>query len=200
MRAHGGGQNVTAVAVTRKTSSSRSRTSSPFALGRSVDRSAVDPLGMRTVVASFAIGITGSSVFQTDVEATLRPGETVDVAGYRLQFEELDVFAVSGVDVVSASIVAFDGDSPQFRLVPQRHFHPRNDNPTTEVAIWSGVRHDLYVVLAGWDNEGGGMATFKMYLNPLVAWIWIGGFVMMFGTLICLIPDRSLSDSGTANY
>ncbi|NKB89989.1 MAG: heme lyase CcmF/NrfE family subunit [Acidobacteria bacterium] len=151
-------------------------------------------------IVLMAVGITGSGVFQTDVEATLRPGETVDVAGYRLQFEELDIFAVDGVDVVSASLVAFDGPRARFRMVPQRHFHPRQDNPTTEVAIWSGMRHDLYVVLAGWNNDEGGMATFKLYLNPLVKWIWIGGFVLMFGTLICLVPDRSLSDSGTANY
>jgi len=151
-------------------------------------------------IVLMAIGITGSSVFQTDVEATLRPGETVDVGGYRMQFEELDIFAVDGVDVVSASLVAFDGTRPRFRMVPQRHFHPRQDNPTTEVAIWSGLQHDLYVVLAGWDNNDTGLATFKMYLNPLVKWIWIGGFVLMLGTLICLIPDRSLSDSGMANY
>jgi cytochrome c-type biogenesis protein CcmF len=151
-------------------------------------------------IVLMAIGITGSSVFQTDVEATLRPGETVDLGGYRMQFEDLDIFAVDGVSVVSASLVAFDGNRPRFRMVPQRHFHPRQDNPTTEVAIWSGLQHDLYVVLAGWDSDSQGLATFKMYLNPLVKWIWIGGFVLFLGTLICLIPDHSMSDSGLVNY
>jgi cytochrome c-type biogenesis protein CcmF len=151
-------------------------------------------------IVLMAVGITGSSVFQREVEATLRPGETVDVGGYRMQYEKLDIFATRGVDVVSASLVAFSGSEPDFRMVPQRHFHPRQDNPTTEVAIWSGLRHDVYVVLAGWDNQESGIATFKIYLNPLVKWIWIGGFVLLLGTIICLFPDRSLSDSGTANY
>lgn len=151
-------------------------------------------------IVLMAIGITGSGVFQREAEATLRPGETVDIGGYRMQFEGLDMFAARGVDVVSASLVAFDGDRARFRMVPQRHFHPRQDNPTTEVAIWSGLRHDLYVVLAGWNNDESGLATFKIYLNPLVKWIWIGGFVLLLGTLICLIPDHGLADSGIANY
>jgi len=85
-------------------------------------------------------------------------------------------------------------------MVPQRHFHPGQDGSTTEVAIWSGLQHDLYVVLAGWNNDESGVATFKMYINPLVKWIWIGGFVMLLGTVICLIPDRGLAESGIANY
>ena len=149
-------------------------------------------------IVLMAIGITGSSVFQREVEATLRPGETVDLGGYRLQYQDLDFFATEGVDVASASVVAFRGDRPRFRMVPQRHFHPNQENPTTEVAIWSSLRHDLYLVLAGWDQQK--TATFKAYLNPLVKWIWIGGVVLALGTAICMVPDRRPSASGIANY
>jgi cytochrome c-type biogenesis protein CcmF len=86
-------------------------------------------------------------------------------------------------------------------MMPQRHFHPSNEAqpiPTTEVAIWSGVRHDLYLVLAAWDLDTG-TATYKAYLNPLVKWIWIGGFVLMLGTVICVLPDRS-AEIGARNY
>ncbi len=149
-------------------------------------------------IVLMAIGITGSSVFQREVEATLRPGETVDLGGYRLQYDRLDDFTVRGVGVVSASVVAFRGGTPKFRMVPQRHFHPRQDNPTTEVAIWSGLRHDLYLVLAGWNAEQ--TATFKAYLNPLVKWIWIGGGVLALGTALAMFPDRRRSASGIPNY
>ena len=151
-------------------------------------------------VVVMAIGITGSGVFQREVEATLQPGEAAEIGGYSLLFEELDAFSAQGVDVVSARLLVSRGGEPQFRMVPQRHLHPRQEDPTTEVAIWSGLNHDLYVVLAGWNNDASRLATFKMYINPLVKWIWIGGFVMLLGTLICLIPDRGLADSGIANY
>ena len=82
---------------------------------------------------------------------------------------------------------------------PQRHFHPGPEvQPTTEVAIWSTIRHDLYLVLAAWDLDRGS-ATFKAYLNPLVKWIWIGGLVLVFGTIICMLPDRS-AELGARNY
>ncbi len=149
-------------------------------------------------IVLMAVGITGSSVFQREVEATLRPGETVDVGSYRLQYEKLDHFQSSGVEVTSASLIAFDGGTPRFRLVPQRHFHPGQENPTTEVAIWSSLRHDLYIVLAGWDAQQ--TATFKAYLNPLVKWIWIGLAVLALGTILAMFPDRQRSQVGIANY
>lgn len=149
-------------------------------------------------IVAMAIGITGSSAFQREVEATLRPGETVDIAGYRLLYKDLDDFTTEGVGVVSANVIAFRNGEPDFRMVPQRHFHPRAENPTTEVAIWSSLQHDLYLVLAGWDSEQ--TATFKAYLNPLVKWIWIGGAILAFGTVICVFPDRRPSAAGIANY
>jgi cytochrome c-type biogenesis protein CcmF len=67
------------------------------------------------------------------------------------------------------------------------------------VAIWSNLEHDLYMVLAGWDGTNR-TATFKAYLNPLVGWIWIGGWVLLIGTIICMIPDRRRSNTGIQNY
>lgn len=149
-------------------------------------------------IVLMAIGITGSSVFQQEVEATLRPGQTMQLGGYRLQYNDMQFFGVEGMDVASADVVAFRDDRARFRMVPQRHFHPRQENPTTEVAIWSSLQHDVYLVLAGWDEAR--VATFKGYLNPLVKWIWLGGLVMTLGTVICMFPDRQRSEAGIANY
>ena len=150
-------------------------------------------------IVCMAIGIAGSSSLQSETQATLAPGQTVDFGGYRLQMGDLELFDSSGVQVVSANLVAFRHGEPQFRMWPQRHFHPGPEaQATTEVAIWSTMRHDLYLVLAAWDLDRGS-ATFKAYLNPLVKWIWIGGLVLVFGTLICMLPDRS-AELGARNY
>jgi cytochrome c-type biogenesis protein CcmF len=152
-------------------------------------------------VVCMAIGIAGSSVFQQEAEATVSPGEAFDIGSYTIQYAGLDSFQASGVDVVSADLVAFRGGEAKFRMLPQRHFHPppNDENPTTEVAIWSNLEHDLYMVLAGWDGTNR-TATFKAYLNPLVGWIWIGGWVLLIGTIICMIPDRRRSNTGIQNY
>jgi cytochrome c-type biogenesis protein CcmF len=42
---------------------------------------------------------------------------------------------------------------------------------------------DFYVLLAGWENDGS-TATFKIYVNSLINWVWIGGVIMILGTII----------------
>ena len=150
-------------------------------------------------IVCMAIGIAGSSSFQRETQATLLSGQTVDFAGYRLQMGDLELYDSGGVQVVSADLVAFQHGEAKFRMWPQRHFHPGPEvQPTTEVAIWSNMRHDLYLILAAWDLDRGS-ATFKAYLNPLVKWIWIGGLVLVLGTLICMLPDRQ-AEAGARNY
>ena len=63
----------------------------------------------------------------------------------------------------------------------------RTFEPSTEVGIMSGLRVDLYVVLAGLVN-GTEQAVFRFTINPLVWWVWFGGFVLVIGGLIVLWP------------
>jgi len=150
-------------------------------------------------VVCMAIGIAGSTSFQQEREATLTPGQTMDVGSYRLQMTDVELYNSSGVQVVSSPLNVFQGGEARYRMSPQRHFHPGPDSqPTTEVAILSNMRHDLYVVLAAFDLDNSS-ATFKVYLNPLVKWIWIGGWILMFGTIICMWPDRDVA-LGARNY
>jgi len=147
-------------------------------------------------VVLMCIGIAGSGVFQEEAEVILRPGEAFEIGGYRLQYTELASFeSPGGVGVVSAPLTAFRHGEARFRMHPEKHFHPppNDQNPTTEVAIWSTLNEDLYVVLAGWDPADRS-ASFSAYLNPLVKWIWIGGAVLLLGTIICMVPDREESD------
>ena len=57
------------------------------------------------------------------------------------------------------------------------------------VAISSTLREDLYVVYAG-TNPDTNLPVIHAYLNPLVKWIWFGGAVVVFGTLLALLPNR----------
>jgi cytochrome c-type biogenesis protein CcmF len=49
------------------------------------------------------------------------------------------------------------------------------------------LTEDLYVILAGWNDDGS--ATLKVIINPLVVWLWIGFIVFIIGTLIAMLPD-----------
>ena len=60
---------------------------------------------------------------------------------------------------------------------------------TSEVAIRSTLMEDLYTILADYEEDGSG-ATFKVIINPMVAWIWYGGIMLAIGTLLVMLPDK----------
>jgi cytochrome c-type biogenesis protein CcmF len=57
------------------------------------------------------------------------------------------------------------------------------------VSIHPTLAEDLYVVLSGQDQDTG-KAVIEVFVNPLVMWVWIGGVVMVLGTLLALVPSR----------
>src|SRR6185295_7800286 len=74
-------------------------------------------------------------------------------------------------------------------LYPERRFYPANQESGTMVAIYSTLKEDLYVVYAGRSPETQ-QPVIHAYVNPLVKWIWLGGAVMVLGTLLALVPSR----------
>ena len=73
-------------------------------------------------------------------------------------------------------------------MTPAKLFFKRQQQPATSVAIRSTPVRDLYLVLAGIDDQSG-LATFQVFLTPLVFWLWAGGLMMAFGTVIVMWPN-----------
>jgi len=67
-------------------------------------------------------------------------------------------------------------------------YHKGEGQATTEVAITVRPSEDIYVVLTGYDPESN-LANLRVYLNPLILWVWVGFLVLAFGTLVCLVPQ-----------
>ena len=74
-------------------------------------------------------------------------------------------------------------------LYPERRFFQANEESGTMVAIHSTLREDLYVVYAG-QSPDTQVPVIHAFLNPLVKWIWLGGVVVVLGTLVTLMPNR----------
>ena len=62
----------------------------------------------------------------------------------------------------------------------------------------STVSEDFYVLMVNWEPASADEATFRIYLNPLINWVWAGGFIFVIGTLIAGWPDRAKARSGAA--
>jgi len=80
-------------------------------------------------------------------------------------------------------------NKPLMMLYPERRFFQTSEQSGTMVAIYSTLREDLYVVYAGQSPETQ-LPVVHAYLNPLVKFIWLGGAVVVLGTLVALLPNR----------
>jgi len=138
------------------------------------------------------VGIAGSTFYQVDTQANLKPGETVQLKQYTLQFDQLNVLEKQNYLAYTAPLTVLENGVRVGSIVPEKDFY-QSPNPdqsqwTTEVAIRTTALEDLYVILAGFDSKAG-TVTIKVIVNPLVVWLWIGFATLVAGTLISAWPD-----------
>jgi len=135
-----------------------------------------------------AVAITGSQFYQIQQNATLKPGASMTVGRYQLRLENLQEAAYPGYRRVWADLAVTQDGHPIGTIEPGRQYHINFElEPNTKVALISGPLDDLYVVLSGWQTDGS--ASFFVFVNPMVMWLWVGGIVLLIGGLITLWPD-----------
>jgi cytochrome c-type biogenesis protein CcmF len=79
-------------------------------------------------------------------------------------------------------------------LYPESRFYVATQQPQHIPTVRSNLKEDLYVVYEG-QNQDTGRPIIKAHLNPLVSWIWIGVLVMIFGTVVALVPNATALSS-----
>lgn len=131
-----------------------------------------------------ALGITASSTFRTEREATLVPGQSLTVAGKTVRLK-----GVWGRDEPQRSVIGATLDvlrkdgSVATTLEPKMNFYKVSDQPVPTPDVHSGIKGDLYANLMAFDPNGAN-ATVKIIVEPLVPWIWFGGLVVVIGAVI----------------
>jgi cytochrome c-type biogenesis protein CcmF len=142
------------------------------------------------------VGITGSQVYKQVAQQKLAPGGSLSLGSYELVFEGLSqpVTAATNKQQVGADLVLSRGGKELGRLRPVHEYYPASDTTWTRVARRSTVGGDVYVTLLEYSDDGS--AVIQAQLNPLVGWLWIGGFVMAFGGLIALWPRAAAGQVG----
>ncbi len=147
---------------------------------------------VHSAVVLLAIGVAGSSSYQTVREARLRPGDTLSAADYRLRFERT-VNRPAANHTRRRAILSVEREGrPAGTLEPGKNVYPVSERQplfSTEVAVRTNWLRgeDLYVVTDQINADGS--VDLTVYVKPLVNLIWIGGFVFILGSLIALWPD-----------
>ncbi len=142
-------------------------------------------------MAMLAIGIIGIEIFQSETQGTLSQGETLSLGAYNMSYDSLAVFdAPDGRNVARAVVsIAKDGQ-PVGELYPRRDFFYDSQQPMTIPGVRSTLEDDFYVLLVDWEEISTSSATFKVYHNPLVKWMWMGSWLFIFGTLVAAWPEK----------
>ena len=153
------------------------------------------------------LGFTGAA-YDIEKEAALRPGQVMEIPfgcanphavpgvedpgcvdSYSVRYERPRSLTDPNKRMLFTDLTVLDADGDELGSVYPAKFiyrtHP--EMPTTEVAIRSNPREDLYVIMSTVDPESR-RATFRVIVRPLVTWIWIGGLVLILGALIAIWP------------
>jgi cytochrome c-type biogenesis protein CcmF len=135
--------------------------------------------------------------FKREMEATLKPGQSVQMQspfGHTYTLTHMGVSQFEALNrIVSAATVSVAKDGkPEGLMTSEKRQHVDSFKrptfePSTEVGIRSGLQEDLYITYAGSVN-GTEEAVYRFTINPLVWWLWFGGFVLVFGGVVTMWP------------
>ena len=132
------------------------------------------------------LGISGSAFNEERLE-NVKPGQTVSLAdGSRLEYLTAKALPQRHYGGAVARLALFQDDKPVAVMAPERRMYWLEQQPASIPSIRSTIREDLYVILTALEPDGS--ATLKIHRNPLVNWIWIGGFTFIAGALLVLWP------------
>ena len=153
-------------------------------LPRSAHGMTLAHIGMAVAIA----GMTASASWNTESVQYMRPGESVDLAGYTYRLDSVD--QVQGPNYTSnmARVTVSRGERVITQLTPERRLYTVQNMPTTEAGIYTTGLSDLYVVIG--DSDGAGGWTVRIFNEPLVPWIWVGSLLMIFGGVVSLTDQR----------
>jgi cytochrome c-type biogenesis protein CcmF len=152
------------------------------------------------LVVMFA-GFAGAA-FNVEEQAALVPGESVKIRSpfghqYTLTYQAMSSYPAQNMSKLVASVEVARNGKFAGMLTAEKRAYSRREEIVSEVGIKRAWNEDLYLILAGIDNmeavaQGTNprpVATFRVLVNPLVPWIWLGGLIMAIGTLVAMWPS-----------
>ena len=133
------------------------------------------------------IGIAGGA-FNQSHEQEMGSGDSMKVGPYKVVCETYTQDSNKNYDTEYALLNVFKGGRKITQLAPERRFYQASQTSSTMVALHSTLASDLYVIYEG-RNPDTDRPIIKVFLNPLMNWIWIGVLIVVVGTLMALVPN-----------
>jgi len=137
-------------------------------------------------VSLLAFGFIASTAFSEQGEFQLRPGEMASVAGHQITFVEL-TDAMDGPNRVVRAVIDVEDRG---RYSPAITQYPTFGRPISTPSVATSFVDDVYLSLIAIPEKGSDSVVIRVLIEPLVAWIWVGGLVVGLGTLLAVVPFK----------
>jgi cytochrome c-type biogenesis protein CcmF len=147
--------------------------------------------GMTLGHLGFAVTIVGvslTSIYSTEKDVRLAPGDSYDLGGYRFNFVEIRDYRGPNYVANEGIVTVQKGDRVVSTLRPAKRVYTTQGMPMTEAGIDAGLFRDLFVALG--DQLDGGAWAVRLYHKPFVRWIWLGAIFMAMGGLLAAADRR----------
>ncbi len=149
--------------------------------------------GMQTahigvIIAAIGVAFTSSLSIETDV--ALGVGDTINVQGYDFQVNDFKEVKGSNFDAIQAQVDVSKDGREVATLYPEKRTYIVSMMPMTEAAIDASLMRDLYVALGEPIADGSNKWAVRIYVKPLIRWIWLGAIIMTLGSVLSIFDRR----------
>ena len=136
------------------------------------------------------IGIAFTSTLSIERDVALGPNDSVNVQGYDFTIKGFSEVKGSNFDATQAEVTVSKNGQDVTTLYPEKRNYIISMMPMTEAAIDASLMRDVYVALGEPIAEDSNQWAFRIYVKPLIRWIWLGALIMAFGALLSMLDHR----------
>ncbi|MGP4789324.1 heme lyase CcmF/NrfE family subunit [Psychrobacter sp. 1Y11] len=140
------------------------------------------------LIAVIGVAFTTSLSIERDV--AMAEGDTVNVQGYDFSLRDFREIKASNFDATQAEVAVSKNGRAVATLTPEKRTYIISTMPTTEAAIDASLMRDVYVALGEPIAEGSNEWALRIYVKPLIRWIWLGAIIMALGGLLSMLDKR----------
>jgi len=144
-------------------------------------------------ISLMAIGILGISFFQVETQGTIGLEDTLKLQGYTIKYKDVASWdnGPAGVNYTRATVEVYDKNGKLLGdLHPRKDYYFDSQQPMTIPGQLASLKDEVYVLLIDWEPINQAGTTFKIFVNPLINWMWIGSLLFIVGIIIAAWPDN----------
>ncbi|WFF37908.1 heme lyase CcmF/NrfE family subunit [Moraxella nasibovis] len=140
-----------------------------------------------------ALGVAGVSAMSLEKDVAMTVGDSVHVQGYDFYLQDFETVKGANYDATRATVQVKKGDKVLTTLYPEKRNYVVSMMPMTEVGIRPSLLNELYIALGEpIIDEAKAEDTWavRVYVKPMVRWLWLGAILMALGGLIAMLDKR----------